>query len=143
MSQAKLQHPMEQLAQENMLKFLALLIWKFRLELKGLEVEITLKDMQSLAAACASALKTPVVMFHGKRDSVVLRLVDQSSGQLIKLQEPNEAALAAEMRVLLDARDEAQTLVPKLLAPVQMRDRAAIDLERAEAARLLSILSKK
>jgi len=140
MSALNPQHPMSQFGQENALKFLALVIWKLRKHCPNLALEITQQDMEQLAEVFMANGQRGVVAIIGKRDSVVLQLMDEATGKALSTPANDENSPNAKMmRQMLDARKRAQSVADRLLAAghPEYVDKALL----REAADILKLLT--
>lgn len=119
------EHPMSQHAQENATKFIALMIWKMRAHLKNLEVRLEVSDMEDFTRAFAG--QRPVVASIGEKSAIILRLLDESGGELM-LKSP-EASLdhpaVKEMELMLHARRHAPNIAKDLGAVIARMELAA------------------
>lgn len=132
-------HVMTRFAQENATKLIALLIWKLRRHIPNLEVELTVADMQE----CSRSLGRGVVAVLGKKDGIVLQLVDSETGRSIAMSEDAriDNPLAVAMERMLVLRDKAPALAEKLRT--QFRD-GTLERETVHAAvESLLVLSDK
>jgi hypothetical protein len=134
-------HPMAQFAQENAVKFLACIIWKLRAHCPNLSVEITTQDMAEVAAVFFNSGKNGHLACRGKKDSVVLQLVDQETGEALAA-DPTMDELspnAVMMRKCMAARKRAPELAERMLRP-GIRNVNDEELMR-EAAEVLKLLT--
>jgi hypothetical protein len=109
-------HPMSQIAAQNATKFIAAIIWKLRKHCPNLAVEITIKDLEELATVFCSNGQHGNVACIGKKDRIVLQLIDDDTGKML-LADPtgNEhSKVAQEMRLMLEARAAAPRLANRL-----------------------------
>ncbi len=107
---------MSQIATENATKFIACIIWKLRRHCPNLAVEITQQDMAQLAEVFMANGQQGVVACIGKKDRIVLQLLDGLTGKALaadaKLDENSPNALG--MQRMLVARKRAAALANRL-----------------------------
>lgn len=130
---------MSQFGQDNAIKFIACIIWKLRRHCPNLAVEITTEDMRQLAEVFMANGQMGIVSCTGKADRIVLQLVDQQTGEMIRADKTlDENSPSAKMMArVLEARRRAPEVSARLLQFRNVNDK---DLMR-EAADLLRLLT--
>lgn len=144
MDQLNPNHPMSKFGSENAVKFIACMIWKLRAHCPNLAVEITAQDMAELANVFMRDGQRGMVACIGKKEAVVLQLVDQQTGQAL-IADPaldENSPNAKMMRNMLRARKRAPAVASKLLQFLNTTDLGINDIELVrDAAEILKLLT--
>lgn len=136
------EHPMVTFAQENASKLMCLLIWKARREFPDLSAVITAKDIEEFNRMYTQNGQEPVLAIEGKKDAVVLAIIDHATGRMAvsRAGDPNSPN-AVMMNKGKEARKGAAKLRERLLATAETLGsprKQGLLREAAEALRLLT-----
>jgi hypothetical protein len=99
------------MGQNVAIKFLGLILWKFRKQLPNLEIELTVEDMAHFNTAMALQGVRAIVQTRATAKGVIVRLADESG--LKEIRNPPDSGDDA-LKLLNDARDSVPGLVREL-----------------------------